>query len=59
MEDELLALLKEAVTDSIIELECKACGGTLRCEPDAQKTYCYECEKVVPTHNPLIELGLI
>ena len=59
MEDLLLALLKQAVMDNIIELKCAVCGSTVRCEPDAQETYCFDCGKVVPTNNPLIKMGLI
>ena len=53
------ALMRQAITDNIIELPCTECGSTLRCEPDAQKSYCFDCGKVVDTNNPLISLGLI
>ena len=59
MDEEILELLEQAAMDSIIELECPVCGSTLRCEPDARDSYCYDCGKVVKTNNPLIELGLI
>ena len=59
MDERILELLEQAVMDSVIELECPACGSTLRCEPDARDTYCYDCGKVVKTNNPLIALGLI
>jgi hypothetical protein len=59
MEDLLRSLLKQAVMDGIIELKCTVCGAIVRCEPDAQDTYCFDCGKVVPTNNPLITLGVI
>lgn len=59
MDDSILELLEQAVMDSIIEFPCSECGSTLRCEPDAQKSYCFDCGKVVDTNNPLIALGLI
>ncbi len=59
MDEKIVDLLKQAVMDDILELECPECGGTLRCEPDAQKSYCCECDKVVNTNNPLIAMGLI
>jgi hypothetical protein len=59
MDKDVLMLLEQAVMDDILELECPECGGTLRCEPDAKRSYCYECGKVVNTNNPLIEMGLI
>lgn len=59
MDEKLLELLEQAVMDSVIELECPTCGSTIRCEPDAQDSYCYDCGKVVMTNNPLVALGLI
>ena len=59
MDEKIMELLEQAVMDDILELECPECGGTLRCEPDAQKSYCYECGQVVNTNNPLIAMGLI
>lgn len=58
-QDELESLMKQAVTDNIIELPCPNCSSTLRCEPDARDSYCFDCDKVVPTNNPLIAMGLI
>ena len=59
MDERILKLLERAAIDSVIELKCPCCGATLRCEPDAQDSYCFECEKVVKTNNPLIKLGII
>ena len=59
MDYDIEDLMEMALFDDVIELECEACGGTLRCEPDARDTYCYECDRLVPTNNPLIKLGLI
>ena len=59
MDKDIMELMEQAVMDSIIELDCPECGSTLRCEPDAQRSYCYDCGKVVPTNNPLIAMGLI
>jgi hypothetical protein len=52
-------LMDQALFDSVIELDCPQCGHTLRCEPDAETCYCYGCDQVVGTDNPLIALGLI
>ena len=59
MDEMKLELLEQAVMDSVIELECPACGSTTRCEPDAQDSYCYDCGKGAKTNNPLVALGLI
>jgi len=59
MDDRLIELMEQALMDSVIELECPICGDILRCEPDAQESYCYSCGKVVKTNNPLIEAGLM
>jgi hypothetical protein len=59
MEDLLRTLLEQAVMDGIIDLKCTACGSIVRCEPDAQDAYCFDCGKVVPANNPLIKMGLI
>lgn len=58
-DEELGNLLRQAVMDNVLELPCPNCGSTLRCEPDARDSYCHDCDKVVPTNNPLIKLGLI
>jgi len=57
--EELEILMKQAVFDSCLELPCPNCGSTLRCEPDARDSYCFDCDKVVPTNNPLVAMGLI
>lgn len=57
--EELKKIVRQAATDSIIELRCSDCGDTLRCEPDAKDSFCHSCRKVVPTNNPLISMGLI
>ncbi len=57
--EELETLMRQAVMDSVLELPCPNCGSTLRCEPDARDSYCFDCDKVVPTNNPLILMGLI
>ena len=59
MDENIMELLEQAVMDSVIELECPSCGSTIRCEPDAQDSYCFDCCKVIKTNNPLIALGLI
>lgn len=53
------ALMEQASIDSVIELPCPECGATLRCEPDAKDSFCFDCNKVVPTNNLLISMGLI
>ena len=53
------ALLAQAENQNMIELPCSQCGTTLTCEPDATEAYCFDCGKVVPTHNPLVANGLI
>jgi len=58
-QDEIEILLRQAVMDDILELNCPECKSTLRCEPDAQKSYCHDCGKIVNANNPLIALGLI
>jgi hypothetical protein len=58
-ENHVLELLEQDFMDDVLELECPECGGTLTCEPDAKKSYCHECGKVVKTMNPLMEQGLI
>lgn len=58
-EQEIESLLEQAVMDNVLELTCPNCGSTLRCEPDANKSYCFDCGKVVPTNNPLRALDLI
>ena len=59
MDEELLELLKQAVMDNVIEIACPQCGQTIRCEPDADTSYCYGCDEVVENGNPLIANGLI
>ena len=59
MDEKIMELLEQAVMDSVLELECPSCGSTLRCEPDAQDGFCFDCGKVVPTNNPLIAMGFI
>ena len=58
-ETDIVEILKQAVTDSVIELICPICGQVIRCEPDAQQSFCHDCGKVVSTNNPLIALGLM
>ena len=58
-EIDLKELIRQAVMDNLLELPCPECTGTLRCEPDATESYCFECEKVVSTYNPLISMGLM
>jgi hypothetical protein len=58
-QEDIENLLRQAVMDDVLELDCPECGSTLRCEPDAQKSYCHDCSKVVDTNNPLIAMGLI
>ena len=58
-QDDIECLLRQAVIDNVVELICPNCGGTLRCEPDARDSFCFDCDKVVSTNNPLIEMGLI
>jgi hypothetical protein len=58
-QEDIEELMCQAAMDDILELKCPECGGTLRCEPDACKSYCYECGKIVNTNNPLMALGLI
>lgn len=52
-------LLEQALVDNVIELPCAECGSTLRCEPDAIESFCFDCGKMVPINNPLIKMGLI
>ena len=52
------ALARQAVLDSVIEVECPVCGAIIISEPDAEEFYCDECEKVT-ARNPLTELGFI
>ena len=54
-----LALLTQAENQNMIELPCSECGTTLNCEPDATEAYCFDCDKVLLTHNPLVANGLI
>ena len=56
---ELTDILDKALYDGIIEAQCKECGFTIQCEPDAMTSWCDNCEKVVKVRNPLISLGLI
>jgi hypothetical protein len=57
--EQLEEIMEQALYDNAIELDCPECGHTIRCEPDAETSYCYGCDKVVKTENPLIALGLI
>lgn len=58
-QEDIELLMRQAAMDDILELICPNCGSTLRCEPDARDSYCFDCDKVVPTNNPLIAMGLI
>lgn len=58
-EIELEDLMHQALFDSVIEVDCPECGGTIRCEPDATESYCYGCDAVISDINPLVKLGLI
>jgi len=58
-QEDIEVLMRQAVTDNVLELLCPNCGSTLRCEPDARDSYCFDCDKVVPTNNPLIAMGHI
>jgi len=58
-QEDIELLMRQAAMDDILELICPNCGSTLRCEPDARDSYCFDCDKVVPTNNPLIEMGFI
>lgn len=59
IEEDIEELLVQASINSVLELTCAECGGVLRCEPNAKESFCFDCNKVVPTNNPLIEMGLI
>ena len=52
-------IMHQALTDSVLDLDCAECGCTIRCEPDATEAYCEDCGRVVKVDNPLIELGMI
>ena len=52
------ALLEQAVSEGIIEIQCPECGATITSEPDAEELFCQECERAT-MKNPLVELGLI
>ena len=58
-QEDIEVLMRQAVTDNVLELFCPNCGCMLRCEPDARDSYCSDCDKVVPTNNPLIAMGHI
>jgi predicted RNA-binding Zn-ribbon protein involved in translation (DUF1610 family) len=59
MDERLIELMDQALMEGVLELECPECGDTLRCEPDAQESFCFSCNRVVNTNNPLIKAGLI
>jgi len=56
--DKVLELMEQADRDSILEIECPACGAGIVTEPDSTDLYCDECKRIV-MQNPLTELGLI
>jgi hypothetical protein len=51
-EEEIMRRAEEGTFDSIVESWCQKCGNDVRTEPDAQTTYCYECDEVTYVDNP-------
>jgi hypothetical protein len=51
-EDEIMRRAEEGLFDGVTESWCTCCGNDVRTEPDADTTYCYECQKVTKVDNP-------
>ncbi len=51
------ALIEQAFSDSVIEIECPNCETTIIVEPDATDLYCQDCKMIV-MQNPLTESDL-
>jgi hypothetical protein len=58
-DEEIEELMKQALFESRIEVNCPHCQGLLTTEPDADDAWCEGCNEVVKKINPLIQLGLI
>jgi hypothetical protein len=54
-----LEQLEQAIMEGVIDVTCLQCGCGLRCEPDADETYCETCKKVVRPDDSLRAQGLI
>ena len=52
-------LVDAAIMEGIIEAECTECGVSIQCEPDASRSWCDNCDKIVNVRNFLRALGLI
>ncbi len=56
---EIEEMADAALMEGIIEAECRQCGISIQCEPDATTAWCDNCDSVVKVRNPLVALGMI
>lgn len=56
--EKLLELLTDADETGGINAECIACGDEIRCESDALKAWCHNCDKIVIVKG-LVYMGVI